>query len=93
MQAALFGGAPLNPLHYCHRPIIVKDECATLGEVIPTLNVQPQRSDDDVIDKDIILFWGSQKRIITGSDILGRLMRGIVQNQGANFKKIIPKEA
>jgi len=90
VQAALFGGAPLNPLHYCHRPIIVKDERATLGEVIPTLNVQPQRSDDDVIDKDIILFWGSQKRIITGSDILGRLMRGIVQNQSTNFKKINP---
>lgn len=93
VQAALFGGAPLNPLHYCHRPIIVKDERATLGEVIPTLNVQPQRSDDDVIDKDIILFWGSQKRIITGSDILGRLMRGIVQNQSTNFKKINPIEA
>jgi CBS domain containing-hemolysin-like protein len=93
MQAALFGISPLNPSLYCHRPIIVKDEHVTLGEVIPTLEIQSERSDDDVIDKDIILFWGSQKRIITGSDILGRLMRGIVQNQGANFKKIIPKEA
>ena len=93
LRAALFGEPHFNPLLYCHRPIIVKDERATLGKVIPTLKVQPERSGDDVIDKDIILFWGSQKRIITGSDILGRLMRGIVQNQDTNFKKINPIEA
>jgi len=59
------------------------------GEIIPKLKVQPERSDDDVIDEDIILFWGSQKRIITGSDILGCLMRGIVQNRGVGFRKIL----
>ena len=26
---------------------------------------------------DLILVWGSQRRIITGSDLLGRLLRGI----------------
>jgi hypothetical protein len=41
--------------------------------------VQPERLGDDVIDEDIIIFWGTQKRIITGADILGRLMRGIVK--------------
>lgn len=92
VQTALFGGLPFNPLLHCHHPIIVKDEHATLGEVIPTLQVQPERSDDDVIDRDIILFWGSQKRIITGSDLLGRLMRGIVQNKGVDFKKVNPKK-
>jgi metal transporter CNNM len=81
LRAALFGGSGFNPLLYCHRPIIVREERTTLGEVIPKLTVQPERLDDDVIDKDIILFWGTQKRIITGSDILGRLMRGIVQNR------------
>ena len=89
LRAALFDGSRFNPLLYCHRPIIVRDERATLGEVIPKLEVHPEHSDDDVIDEDIILFWGSQRRIITGSDILGRLMRGIVQNQGVNFRKLI----
>ena len=32
---------------------------------------------DDVIDLDLILVWGRQRRIITGADILGRLLRGI----------------
>jgi hypothetical protein len=93
LRAALFGGQQFNPLLYCHRPIIVRDDQTPLGKIIPKLKVQPERSDDDVIDEDIILFWGSQKRIITGSDILGRLMRGIVQNRGIDFRKIRREEA
>ena len=92
VRAALFGGLPFNPLLYCHRPIVVRDEHVKLGEVIPKLKVHPERSDDDVIDEDIIIFWGTRKRIITGSDILGRLMRGIVQNQGTKFDKMIHNE-
>jgi metal transporter CNNM len=37
--------------------------------------------EDDVIDNDLILVWGEEKRIITGSDILGRLLRGISINE------------
>ena len=48
-----------------------------LGEVIGRMTVAPQRPDDDVIDHDMILVWGEQRRIITGSDLLGRLLRGI----------------
>jgi CBS domain containing-hemolysin-like protein len=32
------------------------------------------------VDDDVILLWGEIRRIITGGDILGRLLRGIVQN-------------
>jgi metal transporter CNNM len=35
----------------------------------------------DVIDHDLILVWGKQKRIITGADLLGRLLRGIVTRE------------
>jgi len=40
--------------------------------------VDPEHIEDDVIDEDIILVWGAERRIITGADILGRLLRGIV---------------
>ena len=60
-----------------HRPVIVRDMETRLGEVIGHLKVVPERPDDDVIDNDLILVWGSQRRIITGSDLLGRLLRGI----------------
>jgi hypothetical protein len=62
---------------YWHRPIIIRDMKATLGEVIGLLKVAPKRPDDDVIRHDLILVWGEQRRIITGSDLLGRLLRGI----------------
>jgi metal transporter CNNM len=60
-----------------HRPVIVRDMQTRLGDVIGRLKVVQERPDDDVIDNDLILVWGSQRRIITGSDLLGRLLRGI----------------
>jgi hypothetical protein len=52
-----------------------------LGLVLSRLQVSPQEPADDVIDDDLILIWGEQKRVITGSDILGRLLRGIATRQ------------
>ena len=36
---------------------------------------------DDVIENDIILLWAEYKRVITGADILGRLLRGIAVHE------------
>jgi metal transporter CNNM len=91
--SALFGMRPFNPYLHCHRPIIVKDVQARLGEIIPHLKVHPEQPGDDVIDEDIILFWDKQKRVITGSDILGRLLRGIVQQESVPFQKLIHGKA
>ena len=68
-----------NPLRHCHRPILVRDDNTPLGHVISRFRVKAEHREDDVIDEDIILLWGEHKKIITGSDLLGRLMRGIVQ--------------
>jgi metal transporter CNNM len=87
LRAALFGEEPVDPHRYCHRPIVVTEDRARLGKAIPRLRVHPRHSEDDVVDEDIILFWGSDRRIITGSDILGRLLRGIVENESVPFEK------
>ena len=76
---ALFADERFDPHSYCHRPIIVTVDNRRLGEVIPSLIVEKSRRSDDVIDNDVILLWGEQKRIITGADVLGRLLRGIVR--------------
>ncbi|MFA7174005.1 MAG: DUF21 domain-containing protein [Kiritimatiellia bacterium] len=82
LRAILFDKELVNPVKFCHRPIIIRDLNSLLGEAIPRLKVHPTRSDDDVIDQDIILFWSEErKRVITGSDILGRLLHGIVQKE------------
>jgi metal transporter CNNM len=55
----------------------VRDMKTCLGSVIGQMRVVAERPGDDVIDNDLILVWGPQKRIITGSDLLGRLLRNI----------------
>lgn len=78
LRAALFEKGPCDPHNYCHRPVIVHNEETPMGDLIHQLRVHPVRDDDDVIDQDIILVWGRRKRVITGADVLGRLLRGIV---------------
>ena len=78
LRDALFDQLDVEPNTYWHRPIIVRDMKTKLGDVIGMLHVSPERPDDDVIDNDLILVWGVQRRIITGADLLGRLLRGIV---------------
>ena len=77
LRDALFNKAALDLEVYWHRPLIVSDMNARLGDVMGRMKVKPQHPEDDVIDNDLILVWGKQKRIITGSDLLGRLLRGI----------------
>lgn len=77
LRDVLFGEELFNPFVYCHRPIIVKDPATLLGKVLSSLRVYPKSEIDDVIDNDLILILAEKKRVITGADILGRLLRGI----------------
>jgi len=77
LRSVLFDTAPIHPMAHCHRPIITTDATTPLGSVLPKLKVHPERSDDDVIDDDLIILWGKTKKVVTGADILGRLLRGI----------------
>ena len=77
LRDALFNKPDKNQIACWHRPVIVRDMHTRLGDVIGRLKVVQERPDDDVIDNDLILVWGPQRRIITGSDLLGRLLRGI----------------
>ncbi len=83
LRHALFKSPPPKPSWYCHRPILIHDAATKLGNILHRFRVQGIRPHDDVIEQDIILLWGASQRIITGADILGRLMRGI------SIKKII----
>ncbi|MDR4493044.1 MAG: DUF21 domain-containing protein [Nitrospirales bacterium] len=76
-----------KPLRHCHRPIILDHTHIPLGELLTQFKVNPEHADDDVIDHDLVLIWTpDHKRIITGADILGRLLRGIAKrNPLVNF--------
>jgi metal transporter CNNM len=81
MRVAMFTNGPVDPAQFCHPPIVVRDPATTLGAIIPRLVVEPTGAGDDVIDNDVVLLWGEQKRILTGADLLGRLLRGIVRQK------------
>ena len=77
LRDVLFDKVSVRPEAYWHRPIIVTDPNTRLGDVIGRMTVTPEHPEDDVVDNDIILVLGKQTRIITGADLLGRLLRGI----------------
>lgn len=77
LRAALFGAGPCNPRNFCHRPIVVTQPDLPMGDLLHRLKRDAADAENDVIDQDSILLWGDEKRIITGADILGRLLRGI----------------
>lgn len=81
LKDILSGSKKINIRDYCHQPIIVATQGARLGQVITKFKVDPATPEDDVIKHDLILYWTNQKRIITGTDILGRLLRGISQKR------------
>jgi len=71
-----------KPLRHSHRPLIHDHLEIPLGELLTQFNVNPEHIEDDVIDHDLVLIWTTEhKRIITGADILGRLLRGIAKRK------------
>lgn len=84
IREAMFSVEPPDPYRFCHRPLVVTDPKTPLGAVMRRLTVEPESSGDDVIDADVILVWADERRIITGADLLGRLMRGIARKRSAS---------
>jgi metal transporter CNNM len=84
LRGVLFSPDAAAPAARFHRPLVVRDPALPLGEVLGRLTVRPEHAGDDVIDEDLILVWGeTDRRIITGSDLLGRLLRGIARQAPA----------
>ncbi len=80
LRAALMNDdEPFDVYSYCRRPLVIRDQNKTIGEVITYLRSlrQPGQPDDAAIDYDAVLIWGEAPRIITGADILGKLLKGI----------------
>ncbi|WP_199612090.1 DUF21 domain-containing protein [Flocculibacter collagenilyticus] len=74
-----------DPYQFCHRPVVVTSEDCTLGAALQLLKDGPieEQHSTDVLNHDVILVWTMQDpRVITGADILGRLLKGIGQTEG-----------
>lgn len=65
---------------FCHRPVVIKDKECTLGTALSLLKhaAKSEETSTDVINHDLVLVWTKEeKRVITGADVLGRLLKGI----------------
>jgi len=78
LRDALFSKDRTRPLRHCHRPVLVRDGQRKLGELIQRFKVYSGPEGDEIVDEDVFLLWGDEPRVVTGNDILGRLLRGIV---------------
>jgi hypothetical protein len=78
LRAVMSDPSSVDPYSHCHRPIIIYEPGSPLGHCIARLRHGMAAESDATIDKDLILLWTSDlKKIITGADLLGRLLRGI----------------
>ena len=84
LRDALFTQARFNPNCHCHKPIIVEEAGRKLGGLIPRFRIRSDNEGEDVIENDVILLWtDAAGRIITGRDILGRLLLKIARCAGS----------
>lgn len=84
LRHALFQRQRTDPIAFCHRPAIIRDPAVPLGEAIAKLQFDPEAGEDNIISYDILLLWTETPRLITGADLLGRLLRGIVRRGHAS---------
>ena len=78
LRAALIGSGDDDGYAYCHRPIIIENPDRPLGSVILDLRRGMEETSDEAIVRDIALLWTeSVKKVVTGADLLGRLLRGM----------------
>ncbi len=77
LRSALLSDQGTNIYDYCHRPIVIRDAGQSLGSIIFKLKAASRSPDDGVLENDVVLVWTDERRIITGADLLGRLLKGI----------------
>lgn len=78
LRAVMSDAVSADAYAHCHRPFIVDDPESPLGHIILRMKGGVSEENDAAIAKDIVLLWTDElKKIITGADLLGRLLRGI----------------
>lgn len=78
LRAVMTDPVSVDTYSFCHRPIVVTDPMSPLGHIIVALKEGRDAGSDATIEKDIVLLWtADRKQVITGADLLGRLLQGI----------------
>ena len=72
-RSVVRGPEPVDPLSYCMKPLVIRESSRTLGQAMLDLKNAP-----DKVTKEVALVWNqTDRRIITGSDVLELLFKGV----------------
>jgi len=78
LRAALMDPAPVEPAAFCHEPLVVTDPDTKLEWILSRLQLRSRRPDRKPLHPDLVLLWTpSDKRVLTGVDLLENLLRGV----------------
>lgn len=83
LRSLMFEQPKVDSYSFCHRPVVIKDRDCTLGKALSELKEAAdfEELSTDVLNHDLVLVWtDTDKRVITGADVLGRLLKGIGDN-------------
>ncbi len=78
----------LHPHDHTFRALVYRSADTKLGQVVSDFLVHQEHPGDDVIDVDVAIIWADSGRwIVTGGDILGRLLRGVARRRHWRFQR------
>lgn len=78
LRAALMEPAPVEPIDFCHEPLVVTDPAARLEDVLGHLELHERWPSRTPLHPNLVLLWApGEKRLLTGPDLLEYLLRGI----------------
>jgi len=66
-----------DPQRFTHPLLVERNGDRRLGELLPHFKVRPSWMGDTLVGNDVIVLWNEAPRLISGTDILGRLLRGV----------------
>lgn len=79
LRAVLMEPAPVDPSSFCHEPVVVTDPNTELESILSNLQLRPWLPGRKPLHPDLVLLWtASDKRVLTGVDLLEYLLRGVV---------------
>ncbi len=75
LRAALLESGPADPVDFAYCPYVVREPHTLLGTVLARLESPPLKPGPRTVD--IVLVWTDPPRLISGDDILRRLLKGV----------------